>query len=115
MPEEGAKPTADGLWPALRRTAGADRSSRGHARNAASRADERLVAALFALAVGGSVLAIGSVHVPVLVVVALVATAALGIALRYRLAPLRLTVGTPAIICICLVAYTLLQTVPLPA
>jgi tetratricopeptide (TPR) repeat protein len=65
--------------------------------------------------VAGSVLAIGTVHLPVLAVVAAISFAAAVIALR-RQAEARggILVPLPAIVLAALAAYTLLQAIPLP-
>lgn len=78
-------------------------------------ATQRLPAILVALAVVGSVLAIGSVHLPVLAVVAAVTAAAAAIAV-YRQAQTDrgLVIPVPALVIAGLAAYTLLQTLPMP-
>lgn len=76
--------------------------------------NSRLVELLLALAVLGSVLAVGSVHAPVVVVMGLLAIAAATSALRMgtRSQP---WVSAPAILIFALAAYSLAQAVPVPA
>ncbi len=100
---------------------GARRNRADARRSARERFDElgdpqlRLPTALLAVTVAGSVLAIGTVHLSALVVVATVAFTGAAVAL-YRQAQYRggLVFHIPAIVFTGLAAYTLLQAVPLP-
>jgi hypothetical protein len=75
----------------------------------------RTPAILLAVAVVGSVLAIGTVHVPVLAVVSLITFAAAAIALhRQAETPRGIAIPLPAIVLAALALYTLLQVVPMP-
>jgi hypothetical protein len=88
----------------------------GAGSNAADDTDpQTLAAGLLAAAVVGSVLAIGALHLPVLLVVAALSFGAAAVALR-RWAGGRggVTLPLPALIFAGLGAYTLLQAVPLP-
>jgi hypothetical protein len=77
--------------------------------------DQIVAAALLAGTVVVSVLAIGAVHLPVLLVVAALAFGAAGVAIhRQSLGRDGLIVPLPALVCVALSAYTLLQIVPLP-
>jgi hypothetical protein len=78
--------------------------------------DSQIVAAgLLSAAVVVSVLAIGAVHLPVLLVVAALAFGAAAVALhRHALGQDGLVIPLPALICAGLAAYTLLQIIPLP-
>lgn len=67
--------------------------------------------ALLSLAVIGSVLAIGAVHTPVLIALAVVVTTSTGVALRRR----RTRWPLPAWILLGLAAYSVFQALPLPA
>ncbi len=76
---------------------------------------QRLAGALLAVAVAGSVLAIGALHLPVLLAVAAVSFAAAAVALHRRaLGRDGLALPLPAIVAAGLAAYTLLQVVPMP-
>jgi hypothetical protein len=78
-------------------------------------ASQRLPALLVALAVVGSVLAIGSVHLPVLAVVAAVTATAAAIAVHRQAQTERgLVLPLPALVVAALAVYTLLQTIPMP-
>jgi len=86
-----------------------DRARREPLRWASPQADAALGVVL-GLVVLGSVLALGSVHLPVLVVVAAGALVAAGVALRGGAGW-----NVPAVVCLALSGYTVLQAVPLPA
>ncbi len=76
---------------------------------------QTLAAGLLAVAVVGSVLAIGAVHLPVLLVTAALAFGAAAVALnRQALGHRGVSVPLPALVCAGLAAYTLLQALPLP-
>lgn len=80
---------------------------------------QTLAARLLALAVVGSVLAIGAVHLPVLIVVAAVSFGACAVALSQQARGeegrrVGMVVPLPALVCAGLAAYTLLQALPLP-
>ena len=80
------------------------------------RPDDQIVAgALLAGAVVVSILAIGAVHLPVLLGVAALSFAAAAVALQRRAVGRDgLVVPLPAVLCLALAAYTLLQILPLP-
>ena len=79
-------------------------------------ADPQLVATgLLAAAVGGSVLAIGALHLPVLLVVSALSFGSLAVALyKHSLGRDGLVLPVPALVCAALAAYTLIQALPLP-
>lgn len=109
------------------RAAERGRSRRGHKRrrrlrqetyaSVARRLDrlpmDKALEASVGLAVMGSVLGLGSVHPPVITLVALVSTLALALALWLRDARSPAIVG-PALVCWGLAAWCLVQLVPLP-
>src|SRR5689334_16357522 len=116
MPAQVPPPSPpDPLAPAAE---GRSRGRRPRRRLSEARAEEgnepqTRAAVLVAVAVVGSVLAIGTVHLPVLLVVAAVSFAAAAVALR-RAALGRdgLVIPLPALAAAGLAAYTLLQAVP---
>ena len=72
-------------------------------------------AVLLAVAVVGSVLAIGTVHVPVLAVVSAITLSAAALALHKQAeSPSGIVLPLPAILFFALAIYTLLQVVPMP-
>jgi tetratricopeptide (TPR) repeat protein len=76
---------------------------------------QRLATGLLAAAVVGSTLAIGALHLPVLVVVSALAFASLAVALRrHALGRDGLELPVPALVCLALALYTALQAVPIP-
>ncbi len=79
-----------------------------------SASPETIADALLALAVVGSMLAIGTVYPALLLGVTLIVVAAFGVALKASTssAPLRFT--KPALVALALAGYTFLQAVPLP-
>ena len=75
----------------------------------------RIPTALLALTVAGSVLAVGTVHLPVLLVVAVFAFAGAAFALRERaLAGKSVAPPLPALVCVALALFTLAQATPMP-
>src|SRR5262245_54623477 len=79
-----------------------------------SEAGERVVASALALIVVGSMLAIGSVHLPAFLVVAALSLAVGTLALKLRTARNRaLRTPIPLLILLALAAYTLVQAAPL--
>jgi hypothetical protein len=91
------------------------RSRAARRQHGARSGDLRPVTVLLALAVFGSVLALGAVHVPVLVAVAPCAFAAAALALRHqRDTRGALRIPFPAAAFALLAAYTLLQALPMP-
>jgi tetratricopeptide (TPR) repeat protein len=99
-----------------------DRSSRRRRRRFSEEApaavagtDQRLPGLLLAVVVAGSVLAIGGLHLPVLLIVALLSFAAAALALhRQATTHTGLVIPVPTIIFAALAAFTLLQIIPLP-
>lgn len=92
---------------------GRRRRSRGASGGGARALQERALVGLLTAVIVGSVLAVGSVHSGVLVVVAVVALLAGGLALAADTREGR-TVPVPATVAVLLAGYTLIQAVPLP-
>jgi len=75
---------------------------------------ETITDALLALAVVGSMLAIGTAYPILLVGVTLTVVAAFGVAFKASTSSAPLRFGKPALVALALAGYTLLQAVPLP-
>jgi tetratricopeptide (TPR) repeat protein len=74
-----------------------------------------LATGLLAASVAGSVLAIGALHLPVLLTVAAFAFGAAAVALhKHALGRDGLVLPVPALVCAALAGYTLLQAIPMP-
>jgi lipopolysaccharide biosynthesis regulator YciM len=101
-----------------RRYGGASRQAKGpddDNGDGRSTASTRVLRLLLALTVSGSVLAIGSVHLPVLLVVAAAAVASAALAFYVQAeARRRLPFSLPVVTLLALSGYSLLQAMPLP-
>ena len=120
MPSDRSSTHSEHDTPGAAPSAAAEGASRKRRRRRIESSDDAgdaqtLPAALLGVVVVGSVLAIGTVHLPVLALVSLLTFAAAGIAVyRQTQSDRGLALPLPAILFAALAAYTLLQVVPLP-
>jgi tetratricopeptide (TPR) repeat protein len=108
-------PTPDELDPASERVGRGHKKKRGGAATSPLTTEERVLSWLLVTTVVGSVLAVGTVHIPTLVAVSAFAVASAALAVRARvLSSGRPPLSAPVVLLLALTAYTLFQAAPLP-